>query len=97
MGSTIKGKKLYTIPKITAELVYKILRRGNLSADKSTLINPFRSKSVNHAYVRSKKFIHMGTTKSSINALLRVNALPTIIIAAGYPKRRQIIVLSTAR
>ncbi len=61
---------MYTIPKIMAAGVLIMARGGSLRTDKRELMTPFFSKSVCHAIVRRRKFIHMGRIKMNTTKLL---------------------------
>ena len=62
----IFGKKLYTIPRITAPGVLISCAVGSPTAFKSEFIRPVFERIVIHEYVRIRKFIHMGSIMSVI-------------------------------
>ena len=66
---------------------------GKWKKDRILLITPFFSKSVCHASVRSKKFIHIGRIKINTTKLVWFILFEASIIASGYANIRQITVL----
>jgi hypothetical protein len=61
IGSTIKGRKLYTIPSIIALGVLIIFNIGRLKNLSTVLIMPVLSRIFCHAIVLNRKFIHIGS------------------------------------
>ena len=65
----MNGRKLYTMPSSTAPSVYRILE----NAPSSTF----------HAYVRSRKFIHIGTMKNTDSSVAVARFMRESRYAAG--------------
>ena len=57
-------------------------------ADKKLFITPFFPSIGSHAYVLSRKFIHIGTINNMINIFLLLDFIFEIKYATGYPSIR---------
>ena len=82
-GNTINGRKLYTMPRIIAPGVLMIFKVGSPKKDSTELMTPVFSRSVCHARVRRRKFIHMGRMKIRTIKLCWLTCLPARIMARG--------------
>ena len=66
---------------------------GRWKKERIPLITPFFSRSVCHARVLSRKFIHMGRIKINTIKLPALFPRPLKIIARGYARKRHSRVL----
>ena len=79
----MNGRKLYTMPISTALSVYISFLRPMPIHSRKRLMMPVSSSSVIHAYVRSRKFIHIGMTNSTTMMCERLKSRPARNSAAG--------------
>ena len=84
------------MPRMMAAGVLMIAMFGRCSIVRKVLITPFFSRSVCHAMVLKRKFIHIGRMKMNTTKLPFPIWRFLKISANGYARRRQITVLTPA-
>ena len=97
MGSSIYGKKLYTIPNMTAPGVPMKCISGRPREVMRRFTNPPSSRMASMEYVRMSRFIHIGSMASIRRALCVRAPVREIAYASGYATRRHTTVAIIAK